>query len=874
MKILELRPLRGPNIYRRRPVIYMKIDIGEYEERPTNKLPDFRKNLERLMPSLYDHTCSEGKKGGFLSRVSEGTWVGHVIEHVPLELQCLANMEVEFGRTRSAKETGVYNIVFAYEVEEAGFEAGRVAVELVDAIARGLPFDLPPHIQKLREIRENFMLGPSTRSVVDEAVSRGIPMMRLNEYNLVQLGYGIHQKRIQATITSHTASIAVDIASDKDLTKRLLDDVGIPVPRGYVVKTKGEAFERAQTLGFPLVIKPIDASQGRGVTVNINSIELLAKAYEEAFKLSQEVVVEKYIEGSDYRILVINNHFVAASQRDPAHVIGDGKSTIKQLVEKVNEDPRRGFGHENVLTKIVIEEMTKNILSSFGLAEDSILEEGRRMNLKTTANLSVGGTATDVTDVVHPANKALAERAAKVIGLDIAGIDIITPDIRKPVIETGGVIVEVNAAPGFRMHLQPSEGKNRNVGRYVVDMLFPPGTPSRIPIVSVTGTNGKTTTVRLISHILKSMGKRVGFTTTEGIFIGNELIVKGDMTGPYSTRVILRDPSVDSAVLEIARGGILREGLGYEFADVGVVLNISEDHLGLKDIDTMEEMADVKSLVIEMVREGGCAVLSADDPITSEMSSKTKAKVVYFSLNKDNPVIQRHRRKGGMCVVLDEGVLTIFKGDVVIPVIEAVEIPITLEGRALFNVQNCLAAIAVLHSMDIKINDIVSGLVTFHSTYYQNPGRLNFMNIGHFRVILDFAHNVASYDAIMNLLDRMEAREKIGVIATPGDRRDIDLERMGVRAGRTLTKIIVREDKDKRGRKEGEVADILSKAALSTGFASSNIKTILSEEEATLFALESAKPGDIVILLVDKVEPIHKLLLKYKEKVEGFSPGQ
>jgi cyanophycin synthetase len=666
----------------------------------------------------------------------------------------------------------------------------------------------------------------------------------------------------------------VDIASDKDLTKRLLEDVGIPVPKGYVVKTKGEAFEKAQALGFPLVIKPIDASQGRGVTVNINTIELLAKAYEEAFKLSEEVVVEKYIEGSDYRILVVNNHFVAASQRDPAHVIGDGKSTITQLVERVNEDPRRGFGHENVLTKIVIDEMTKNILSSSGLMDDSILEEGRRINLKTTANLSVGGTATDVTDVVHPANKALAERAAKVIGLDIAGIDIITQDIRKPVIEIGGVIVEVNAAPGFRMHLQPSEGKNRNVGRYVVDMLFPTGTPSRIPIISVTGTNGKTTTVRLISHILKSTGKRVGFTTTEGIFIGNELIVKGDMTGPYSTRVILRDPSVDSAVLEIARGGILREGLGYEFADVGVVLNISEDHLGLKGIDTMEEMANVKSLVIEMVREGGCAVLNADDPITSEMSDKTKAKVVYFSLNKDNPVIQRHRRKGGMCVVLDDGVLTIFKGDVVIPVIEAVEIPITLEGRALFNVQNCLAAIAVLHSIDIKINDIVSGLVTFHSTYYQNPGRLNFMNIGHFRVILDFAHNVASYDAIMSLLDRIEAREKIGVIATPGDRRDIDLERMGARSGRTLTKIIVREDKDKRGRKEGEVAEILTKAALSTGFAPSNIKTILSEEEATLFALESAKPGDIVILLVDKVEPIHKLLLKYKEKVEGFFTNQ
>jgi len=759
-------------------------------------------------------------------------------------------------------------------VEEAGLEAGRIAVALVESLAHGLPFDLSPHIQRLKEIRENFMLGPSTRSIVDEALSRGIPIMRLNQYNLVQLGYGVHQKRIQATQTSATSPIAVDIACDKELTKRLLDNVGIPVPSGYVVKTKGEAFTKGNLLGFPLVVKPIDASQGRGVMVNINSEASLARAYEEAFKLSKEVIVERYIEGNDYRFLIINNHFVAASQREPAHVIGDGKSTIKELVEKVNADPRRGFGHENVLTKIVIDDMTQNILSSFGLTQDSILEEGRRVNLKTTANLSTGGTATDVTDIVHPANKALAERAAKVIGLDIAGIDIIAPDIRKPIIETGGAVVEVNAAPGFRMHLVPLEGRGRNVGKFVVDMLFPPGTPSRIPIVSVTGTNGKTTTVRLISHVLKSTGKHVGFTTTEGIFIGNELIMKGDMTGPYSTRVILRDPSVDYAVLEIARGGILREGLGYEFADVGVVLNISEDHLGLKDIDTVEEMADVKSLVIEMLKEGGCAVLNADDPIVSEMSERTKAKVIYFSLNKDNPTIQRHRQKGGMCVVLDEGVLTIFHGDIVIPVIEAVEIPITLEGRALFNVQNCLAALAVLHAMDIKINDIVSGLVTFHPTYHQNPGRLNFMNIGHFRVILDYAHNVASYNAIMDLLDRMEAPEKIGVIAAPGDRRDIDIERMGQRAGRTLTKIIVREDDDRRGRKEGEVAGMLTGAILKTGFKPSNIQTILKEEEATLFALDRAKPGDIVIILADKVEVIHKLLLKYKEKIEGFSTGQ
>lgn len=871
MDIVELRPLRGPNVFRHRPVIYMKLDIGEYEEKPTNTLPGFRETLEELMPTLYEHECSEGKKGGFFSRVSEGTWLGHVVEHVALELQCLANMNVQFGRTRSAKEKGVYNVVFAYEVEEAGLEAGRIAVSLVEALAAGSLFDLPPYIQKLKEIREDFMLGPSTFSIVDEAVSRGIPMMRLNQYSLVQLGYGVYQKRIQATITSHTSSIAVDIACDKETTKRLLDNVGIPVPHGYVVETCEEVLEKGKLLGFPLVVKPIDGSQGRGITVNVSDEEALKKAHQEAAKIAREIIVEEYVKGSDYRILVINNRFVAASHRVPAHIIGDGRRTIQQLVDQVNSDPKRGFGHENILTKIVIDEMTEGILSSLNLTPESILEEGRLLRLKTTANLSTGGTATDVTDVVHPANKALAERAAKVIGLDIAGIDIIAPDIKKPIIKTGGVVVEINAAPGFRMHLQPLEGKQRDVGKVVVDMLFPPGTPSRIPIISVTGTNGKTTTVRLISHILKSAGNHVGFTTTEGIYIGNELIMKGDMTGPYSTRVILRDPSVDCAVLEVARGGILREGLGYDFSDVGVVLNVSEDHLGLKEIDTLEEMAHVKSLIVEMVKEGGCAVLNADDRIVAEMSDRTKAKVFYFSLNKDNPVIQRHRQKGGTCCVLDEGVLTIFKGDIVIPVIEVAEIPMTLEGRALFNVQNCLAATAVLYAIDVRINDIASGLVTFHPTYHQNPGRLNFMNIGHFQVILDYAHNAASYDAIMSMLDKIEAREKIGVITAPGDRRDMDMEQMGARAARTLTKIIVREDDDKRGRQEGEIADILTRAVLKEGFNPSNIQTILNEKEATLFALKSAEPGDIVLILVDKVELIHKLLLKYKEKVEGIS---
>jgi cyanophycin synthetase len=869
MHILELRPLRGPNIFRLRPVIYMKLDIEDYEEKPTNTLPGFKEALETLIPTLYEHRCSEGREGGFLSRVSEGTWLGHVVEHVALELQCLATMNVEFGRTRSTKDKGVYNVVFAYEVEEAGLEAGRVAVSLVEALAAGLPFELTPCIERLKEIREEFMLGPSTRSIVDEAVSRGIPTIRLDRHSLVQLGYGAHQKRIQATISSHTSSIAVDIACDKELTKNLLSNVGIPVPRGYVAETSEEALERGRLLTFPVVVKPINASKGRGMSVNVRSEKSLKKAFEKAQKLSRKVIIEEYIEGNDYRILIINGNFVAASNRMPAHVIGDGKSTIRQLVDEVNSDPRRGFGHENILTKIVIDEMSKVVLSSLGYTPESILEKGKLVYLKTTANLSTGGTATDVTDIVHPSNRTLAERAARVVGLDIAGIDIIAPSIEKPITETGGAIVEVNAAPGFRMHLKPMEGKERNVGKYVVDMLFPPGATSRIPIISVTGTNGKTTTVRLISHALRTIGKRVGFTTTEGIYIGNELIMKGDMTGPFSTRAILRDPSVDFAVLEIARGGILREGLGYDFSDVGIVLNVTEDHIGLKGIETAEEMANVKSLVVEMVREGGHAVLNADDPLVADMSGKIDARIFYFSLNKDNPLIQRHRQKGGVCVVFDGKVLTIFKGDVVIPVIEAVEIPIALEGKALFNVQNCLAAIAALYAMDVNINDIVSGLVTFHPTYHQNPGRLNLMNVGHFRVILDYAHNVASYDAIMDMLDKIKAREKIGIIATPGDRRDIDIERMGSRAARTLTKIIVREDDDRRGREVGEVADILTRAALKEGFDPSNIQTICDEGEAALFALKSAKPGDIVIMLLDKVELVYRLILKYKEEVDG-----
>ena len=619
LRILETRVLRGPNYWAREPVIRMLVDLGNLEEFPSNRIPGFSDALIALLPTLEDHACSLGRRGGFITRLQEGTWAGHIAEHVALEFQNLAGTDVRHGKTRAAGVHGQYNCIYEYKEEAVGLEAGRMAVGLVNhLVAPDDPeffFDFAPKLENLIRLAERQAFGPSTQALIDEAVSRDIPFIRLDRHSLVQFGHGVYQQRIRATMTSKTSAIGVDIASDKSLTNRLLDSAGLPVPRADVVTTEDDAVAVAKRLGFPCVVKPLDGNHGRGVHLNLRSEEAVRAAFPGALGQSRsgDVVVETYVTGNDYRCLVIGGKVAAIAERVPASVTGDGEHTVRELVDIANADPRRGIGHEKVLTRIKIDEAAEELVRAQGLEVDAVPEKDAMIKLALTGNMSTGGTSIDRTFEAHPDNVEIAETAAQIVGLDVAGIDFICPDITTPVRETGGAIVEVNAAPGFRMHTHPTEGEPQYVARPVIDSLFPPGASSRIPIISVTGTNGKTTTVRMIAHILKLMGRRVGMTSTDGIVVDGRLIKKGDMSGPKSAQMVLQNPTVDTAVFEVARGGILREGLGYDRNDVAVVTNVTGDHLGLGGIDSIGQLANVKGVLVEAVPRSGTAVLNADD---------------------------------------------------------------------------------------------------------------------------------------------------------------------------------------------------------------------------------------------------------------------
>lgn len=870
MRILSLRILSGPNYWsiRRQKLIQMRLDLEDLRDRPTHQIPGFREGLETLLPGLWEHQCSRNCYGGFLQRVEEGTWMGHVIEHVALELQSMAGMTVDFGRTRETSTEGVYNVVFEYQEAEAGRFAAKAAVYLCQALVDGESYqrDLELDIQELREIREKVRFGPSTQSLVDEATLRGIPHIRLNAGSLVQLGYGVHQRRIEATTTEKTSIIGTDLASDKRATKELLGDMGIPVPKGFGVRRLEELEVTIEDVGgFPVVVKPLDANHGKGITVNITDLDSAITAYDAAKEFCPTVLVEKYVTGDDYRLLVINNKLRAVAKRVPAHVVGDGRSTISELIEQVNQDPRRGFGHENVLTLITVDEMTKRVLSQRGYTLDTVLERGESCPLKSTANLSTGGIAVDCTDIIHPYNAFIAERAAQIIGLDVAGIDLICPDITQPVHETGGAIVEVNASPGLRMHLSPSEGIARNVAEPVIEMLFPPGSETRIPIISITGTNGKTTTTRLTAHILKGIGKRVGFTTTDGVYIQNHQIAKGDMTGPYSARLVLRDPTVEVAVLETARGGILREGLGFPECDIGVVLNITSDHLGIGDIDTLDTMARVKSVVVESVHELGYAILNADDRLVATMARELKATVAYFSMDQNNPLIQEHIAQGGTAAIYEEGHISILKRGWKLRIEKVSNIPLTLSGRASFMIQNALAATLATFLHGVSIDDIRVALGTFTSSVAQTPGRLNLFDVGSYQVLVDYAHNAAGYEAIQTTLERWDCRAKIGVIGGPGDRRDQDLKELGVLAARMFDRAIIKEDDDPRGRERGEVAQLIR--AGWEAEKGGEIELIYDEARAVEVGLDQAQPGDLVVIFPADVQRTIRTIVRYQDRL-------
>ncbi len=877
MKILEIKVLKGPNYWsvRRPKLIQMKLDLEELEQRPTNTIPGFRERLEKLIPTLFEHRCSIGKPGGFFERVDEGTWMGHVIEHIALEIQTLAGMDTGFGRTRTpdGEDQGIYYVVFSYMEEDAGLYAAKASVAIAEALIAGTEYDLANDIQQMREIREDTRLGPSTGCIVEEAAKRGIPYIRLNKQSLVQLGYGVNQKRIRATIASTTSNIAVDIACNKEETKMLLEAAEIPVPKGTVIRTEEGLDEAISRVGYPMVIKPIDGNHGKGNTTNIINREQALKAFEAAKAFSRSVIVERFITGYDFRCLVINNKFICAALRTPASVVGDGVHNIQWLIEQTNKDPRRGFGHEKVLTQITLDQFSEKMLDDAGITLETIPPKGERVLLKPTANLSTGGTSHDVTDEVHPANIFMFERIARIIGLDICGIDVMAVDLKTPVAENGGAILEVNAAPGFRMHIDPAEGLARNVAEPVVDMLFPKGSVGRIPIIAITGTNGKTTTTRLTAHIAKSAGKKVGYTTSDGVYIQNQLMMKGDCTGPVSSTFVLKDPTVDFAVLECARGGILKSGLAFQNCEVAVVTNVAADHMGLGGIHTMENMAKVKGVVPETVFPHGYAVLNADDDLVYAMRTNLRCNVALFSMDENNPRIKEHCGANGLACVYENGYVTIMKGNWKIRVLPARGIPLTYEAKAMHNINNCLPAVLAAYLFrDITIEDIRSGLQTFIPSESLTPGRLNFFHFKQFTMLADFAHNPHGLKLLCDFISKLDYPMRIGVISGTGDRRDADIRELGEISARHFDEIIIRCDKNLRGRTADEIINLLKEGIDSVN---PNIPTIIipNEDQALDYIYENPRQGALYTIMCDVVARALDKIKELKEREEREAVG-
>jgi len=874
MKILKVQALRGPNLWsiQRKKLIQMRLDLEEMEQNPTNKIDGFRERLEAMFPAMIEHRCSEGVRGGFFMRIEKGTWMGHVIEHIALEIQTLAGMETGFGRTRETKTPGVYNVVFSYTEENVGMFAAESSVRIAEALIAGTDYDLEADIKKMKEIRERVRLGPSTGSIVEEAVSRDIPWIRLGTNSLVQLGYGVNQMRFQATITCKTSNIAVDIACNKEETKRMLELASIPVASGSICVDEEDLELTIKKIGYPIVIKPLDGNHGKGASINVVTWEDAKEGLEHAKKYSRRVIVEKFITGFDFRVLVIDNKLVAAAKRVPAHVVGNGKNTIQELIDITNLDPKRGYGHENVLTEITVDRDTTDLLEKMGYTLETIPNNGETVYLKSTANLSTGGTSVDVTDMMHPENIFLAERISRVIGLDVCGIDIMAENLTQPLKENGGVILEVNAAPGFRMHLDPSEGLARNVAAPVIDMLYPPGKPSRIPIIAVTGTNGKTTTTRLLAHIVKNNGFRVGFTTSDGIYIQNHMLEKGDTTGPLSAEYILKDPTVEFAVLETARGGILRAGLGFSRCDIAIITNIREDHLGLNDIDTLDDLARVKSVVVRSVKKDGWAILNAEDDQCMKIANDLNCNIAYFSMDEENPVAKKLSKEGKIVAVYENGFVTIKKGDWKIRVEKVLHIPLTLGGKAKFMIQNVLAATLASYLYGFKTDDISLSLQTFIPSVAQTPGRMNIFEFKRFKVMIDFAHNPAGYSAIEDLLSNIDATRKIGIIAGVGDRRDEDIRDCAEIAARMFDHIIIRQEKHLRGRTEQEIIDLILEG-IQLANREVTYEIIPKEIEAIKHAINIADEGTFITALSDVVTNAIGIVQEYldKENEENLS---
>lgn len=869
MKILEMRAIRGANYYSRSPVIFIKLDLEELEKSPTDQIPGFRENLHRILPTMQEHTCSPGYPGGFYERLDQGTWAGHVVEHIAIELQNLIGHKVSFGKTYTMPKAGIYELVYRYLDEGAGLRAGEMAFEITKALFKGNLTEIPPLLEELKEVEAKGRFGPSTQSIVEEARRRGISHYRLNEDSYVQLGQGKYQRRIQATMMDSTSALGVEIADDKERTKELLFTRGIPVPEGRSVRSLEEALETAGSIGYPVVVKPLIGNHGRGVSVNVRNEQELAEAYDIAGRQHCTVLVEKYLQGFDFRVLVIDGQFTAAALREPANVVGNGQDTIESLISKVNEDPDRGEGHEKNLTMIHIDESLQAKLNAQGLHLETVLPEGKKVYVKATANLSTGGTAMDVTDKVHPFNRRMMERVSRIIGLNVIGIDIVADTLELPLEQGFSGIVEVNAAPGFRMHLNPSKGEKRNISEKIVDMLFPGSTKHSIPIIAVTGTNGKTTTAKLIAHVLSSTGRTVGLATTDGVMIDGSNILRGDYSGPEGAHQVMLDSSVDHAVLEVARGGILRRGLGYETCDTGIFLNVSSDHLGEGSIETLEELARLKSTVTESVKPGGYSIMNADDDLVMDWKEKAGGRVILFSMDLENPRLSENLENGSINITVKNGQIILQKKGRTATVASVEEVPLTFEGRAAFNIENILAAVGALVSSGLNEKEIRAGLMSFQANAEFTPGRMNIMEMDGFKAIVDYGHNVGAVRATSQFIQELMPGRKIRMASGVGNRRKEDLLEFGKTIAEYYDHVILC-DSDPRERKAGETARIVKRGLLKGGLALDQISLVIDEKEATRIALEMARPGDVVVLQADNIDQVIKDVRAFQTRSAGL----
>jgi cyanophycin synthetase len=840
------------------------VDLKQSSDRKaSDQLPGFSQRLMAWLPSMVEHRCTSGQRGGFFELLRRGADQAHVLEHVTLELQSLAGTPVGFGRARETSEAGVYQVVVEYKNEDLARACLTAAHALCQAAVSDTPFDVAEAVKKLRDLAHETCLGPSTAAIVRAAEARNIPVRRLSSGSLVQLGYGAKQRRILTAETDRTSAIAESIAQDKELTRTLLRQVGVPVPSGRPVTDAEDAWEAAQEIGVPVVVKPQYGNQGRGVITNLTSREQVVAAFAAAREEGTSIMVEKFAPGDDYRILVIGGEMVAAARREAAHVIGDGRSTVRELVDEVNSDPRRSDDHATVLTKIRLDQIALAVLDEQGFNPDSVLPAGMRVLVRRNANLSTGGTAADVTDLVHPEVAARAVEAAQMVGLDIAGVDIVVTDIGRPLEAQGGVIVEVNAGPGLRMHIEPSSGRPRGVGGAIVDSLFPEGQTGRIPIVAVTGVNGKTTTTRFIAHIMRSLGRKVGMTCTDGIFIDERRIEAGDCSGPLSAQAILMNPSVEVAVLETARGGILRAGLGFDRCDVAVVTNIGEgDHLGLSDIETLDKLASVKRTIVDAVSPDGAAVLKANDPLVAAMARDCKASVIFFAQRGDDPLIVEHRRDGGRAVFVRHDTVIVAEGDVEIPLVTLDNVPLTHGGRIAFQVENALASAAAAWALGIPRDAIRAGLETFAADLEKVPGRFNLLELAGATVIVDYGHNASALSALIEAIEQFPHARRTVVYSAAGDRRDCDLVRQGELLGDAFDRVILYEDHYLRGRTAGDIMKLFRE-----GMAAAERVSDIQEFQGNIKAIESAlrhvRAGELLVVQADKIDETMDFLHRY-----------